>query len=134
MTTMTINPLKSERFYCMACGFAGPAFLGPCSEYAILAKSRGNLKEGDKICRTCSGKFETETLADPNVTRFVGYLSSDGKSLSTWDGTILGRASKGAQHPWSRERFYVRVTDVHGGKWHGTAAPGMWASLRRVKA
>ena len=67
---------------------------------------------------------------------FYCYLSCDGKTVGGWKGnvlgnvTILGRGRVG----FARSGYYVRVTDIHGGKWYGkNAGLGMCITLRPIK-
>lgn len=84
------------------------------------------------ICYACADKREAADLL--TADRFTGYVSGDGRHLTTWTGGKLGTLSLGAFHPWSRDRQYVRAHDLHGQSWHGTGAPSMWCNLRKCKA
>jgi hypothetical protein len=92
--------------------------------------------DGALICYTCADFEERCSLL--TQAKFCAYVSSDGKSLTTWTGGILGRVTgTGKPHPWTRrspfgERRYMTFRDVHGQGWHGTGAPGMYATIRRT--
>ena len=86
--------------------------------------------EGRTCCYPCADAMDREQMR--TADRFTAYQSGD--RITTWTGGTLGRIVRvGKVHRWSRERRYVSVVDVHGARWHGTAADGMWASLRRCK-
>lgn len=91
-----------------------------------------HLPDGREICYACADEMQRADLLTSD--RFTGYVSSDGKCLTTWTGGRLGSVSIGHRHPWSRERSYIRAYDLHGQTWHGTGAPGMWCNLRKCKA
>lgn len=142
---MTTTNERAETFRCASCGVEqaawnrDPSGCGT-SRYAIISEHGATgrayvakgLKADDRVCTTCADELERETLKD--ATAHCGYVSCDGKEWTTWTGGKLGRVVlTGKRHPWSRERYYVTVRDVHGAWWHGTAGKGMWASLRRTK-
>ena len=83
------------------------------------------------ICYACADTRQTADLLTQD--KFFGYVSSDSHNLTTWTGGVLGRIFFGKRHPWSRERYFVSARDVHGQRWHGTGAPGMWCNLRKCK-
>lgn len=126
-------------FACADCGIVGEAFPNGCtSAYTIRAADNG------KLCAACGNRSELRALAAGD--RMFGYLAcSDrgehvGQEWQGVSGVLLGRVTRvGAVHPFSQRgrygdvRRYVRVQDVNGKNWHGTAGSGLWASLRRCK-
>jgi len=68
---------------------------------------------------------------------FFCYLRGDGKHVTGWKGNILGDVTQSstARTGWhGSELTYVRVIDVHGGRWHGKGAGrGMCIVLRPSK-
>ncbi len=110
----------------------------PESPHSECTRGYGTDSAGRTHCYACCAARDRESLRTDD--RFFGYISGDGRSLSTWPGDVIGRVeSWGAVHPWTRrscwgERKYVRIVDCHGGRWHGTGAPGAYANLRRVKS
>lgn len=69
---------------------------------------------------------------------FTGYLSSDGKTFTTWKGAELGavvRINERAGRTWGGDYLtHIRVRDVHGGMWHGRGAGrGCCITLRPCK-
>ena len=121
MTTTTTEP---DTFTCLDCKGTKITHHQGGTGYATLP-------DGGKICYACSDKREIEHLK--TATTFLGYVSSDGRNLTTWPGGILGTVSFGRLHHWSRERYHVRAYDLHGNAWHGTGARGMYCTLRRCK-
>lgn len=91
------------------------------------------LDDGSRICYDCATAADRSAMRDATPgDRFTAYVSSDGRTLTSWPGRELGTVvGWGERHPWSNSRRYVSVRDVNGGRWRGTAEPGMWASLRR---
>ena len=67
---------------------------------------------------------------------FYCYLSCDGKTVGGWKGNALGRVEwlTHGRVGFARNGCYVRVTDIHGGKWYGkNAGLGMCITLRPTK-
>jgi hypothetical protein len=75
----------------------------------------------------------------------VLYMSSDGKTVTTWDGQFVGHVTHhGEDHPWAlryknpmmtRHHIDVRITygaDVVNA--YGIGAPGEYCVLRRRKS
>lgn len=135
---MTTQPTLTT-FTCADCGIVGDAFPnGSTSAYTVRAADNGHL------CKACGNRSELRALAAGD--RMFGYLAcSDrgehvGQEWQGVSGVLLGRVTRvGAVHPFSQRgrygdvRRYVRVRDVDGKDWHGTAGSGLWASLRRCK-
>lgn len=93
----------------------------------------GKDNQGRTHCYECCAAQDRAYLLGHD--RFAGYLSSDGKSLTNWPGSVLGKVVvTGKRHPWSRHRYYVSVVDVHRQWWSGIGAPGEYCTLRRVKS
>jgi hypothetical protein len=115
-------------FRCHDCGEVKPVQTSGGTGYARCTDPDGE----HLVCYACTDKRQTAELLTRDT--FTGYISGDGRNLTTWTGGILGRISFGSRHPWSRERYYVRAYDVHGQSWHGTGANSMWCNLRKCKA
>lgn len=115
------------RFRCHDCGEVKPIQRSGGTGYASFPDPDGE----HLVCYACADKRQAADLITEN--RFTGYVSCDGRSLTTWSGGTLGRIFLGSLHPWSRERRYLSATDIHGQRWHGTGAPGMWCDLRKCK-
>ena len=111
--------MKKEKIIC-DCGHIE-------SECSDFTRGYGKDKDGKTFCYDCCHKNDLEEMK--TAQKFTAYMSQDGRQLVNWPGRVLGRVSVGNRHPWSRERFYISVVDVHGQKWHGVGAAGMWASI-----
>lgn len=88
------------------------------------------------VCYPCADALQRAEIRDAAPgDRFCAYIGSDGETVTTWSGGRLGKrlGAWGALHPWSRERRYLTVRMDDGSEWYGTAAPGMWASLKKSK-
>jgi hypothetical protein len=104
----------------------------PESEHSSITRGYGIDSAGKTQCYDCCTELDKADLL--TAGRVCQYLSDDGKRLTNWMGRDLGRVvHKGALHPFSRERYYIRVRDCRGGMWSGVGAPGMWTVLKRVK-
>lgn len=69
---------------------------------------------------------------------FCCYISTNGQNVTGWKGNILGTITRynESKNGFNRSTIaYIRVTDIHGGKWFGKGAgAGMFIALRPVKA
>jgi hypothetical protein len=120
--------IEGVQFRCHDCHEVKPVQHSGGTGYA-----RCNDPDGEHlVCYACADKRQTADLITHK--KFTAYISGDGHRLTTWTGGNLGRVFLGERHPWSRERHYLTARDVHGQRWHGTGAPGMWASLTKCKA
>jgi hypothetical protein len=90
----------------------------------------------EKICYPCADSLERETIANAKPgDKTTLYLSSDGKTITTWTGgKIMRHVHLGALHPWSRERRYLSAIDSKGRKWSGIGAEGMYTHLKLCNA
>lgn len=87
---------------------------------------------GRRECFPCCGKADIERLKTAHT--FVAYVSTDGRHVTNWPGTVLGRVTSHKVSKAAR-KAYVTVTDVHGTAWHGQgpAESGTYVRLRRRK-
>lgn len=90
---------------------------------------------GRRLCYDCCDAIDRDCVRSAAVgDRWFGYLSRDARTVGTWSGgAVMGSVTVGGDHPWSLERHYVSAVDELGRVWSGTAAPGMWASLRLTR-
>lgn len=98
-------------------------------------------QSGALICYPCADKSQIADLI--GATRAGGYISSDGKRLTTWTGGTLGTVIQktetalpfGRTYSWvhGKHYFQFRIRDVHGQYWHGKSSPGLCITLRRIK-
>lgn len=107
----------------------------------------GTDQNGRTVCDNCATDEACRIVSSATPgTRFGGYLSADGRNVTTWPGgVIMNRVQRGADHPFSArtlnretgkyeaERFYVTAWDYNGNRWTGTAGRGMCANLKRCK-
>ena len=95
---------------------------------------------GRTMCYPCADSAQAaEVAASKPGDKFCAYVSSDGRTVTTWTGGVLMRSVLfGAAHPWSRRswhetRHYMTAVDVDGRVWSGVGAEGMYAVLRLTK-
>ena len=92
--------------------------------------------EGRLHCYECCAKNDREQMKDQSRP-FFAYLSGDGKTVSNWPGSPLGKVynlgfSRSGWHGSKIYRFHVR--DVHGRWWQGWGpGEGMYCTLRKIK-
>lgn len=86
--------------------------------------------DGRKLCYACADEAQRAEMATSE--RFVAYVSSDGKRVTTWTGGELARVTASWQDMAGRRR-YVRAVDPSGARWHGVGPveTGDYVSLRR---
>ena len=95
--------------------------------------------DGRTICLRCAEREEIENLkTSPTI---VAYVTDGNRQVTTWTGAKLGTVTSRtvSRGRWSNygivHRHYVRVTDVHGGHWHGSGPVenGQYVTLHRSK-
>ena len=96
---------------------------------------------GDLVCYPCADKYQAESMRD--ASEAFGFISSDGKSLTSWSGGKLGTVVRkvATALPFGRRFSHVhgshyyafQVRDVHGQYWHGKSSQGVAIRLRRMK-
>lgn len=124
--------LRDDRKICHACDSLRILDCGHHpSPHQPFTTGTAHTRDGREICYDCADRETREEMKTART--FCAYVSSDGRRLTTWSGETLGTAHLGSRHPWSRKRRYLSATDCHGTRWHGTGAPGMYATLRRCK-
>ncbi len=73
----------------------------------------------------------------PPAHFYVCYLSSDGKTLTTWTGDELARVTRetSSRTGWQRSSMtHIRAVAPDGSQWHGKGAGrGMCLKIHRVK-
>jgi hypothetical protein len=86
------------------------------------------------ICYACADARQRAELLDRSGP-FSCYVSSDGRTVTTWTGGKLGDVvSSSLGGGFGDRMLHVRVRDVHGGLWHGKGAgAGMSIRLRAMK-
>lgn len=106
-----------------------------CGHEAIpqgLGTGYARTPDGRTLCYDCADNAQREDMR--TADKFVAYLSSMNRSVTTWSGGVLGTVT---QYGVSRaaHKCYVRVVDVHGAHWHGVgpSESGTYVTLRRTK-
>lgn len=120
---------------CASCAafLRAPLSTGGATGFAAIDGPEGRKQ---RICYPCADEMQRAEVRDSKPgDRFCAYIGSDGETVTTWSGGRLGKrlGAWGALHPWSRERRYLTVRMDDGSEWYGTAAPGIWASLKKSK-
>ena len=95
---------------------------------------------GRKVCYGCADSLAAQEVAAAKPgDRLTFYVSTDGRTITTWSGGVLMTDVRyGRPHPFSRgpfadRRHYLRAVDVDGRVWSGVGAAGMWATLRLTR-
>jgi hypothetical protein len=117
----------------LECGHpATPHGLDPRTGRHLFPGYGVDRETGSRMCYGCADSLNAHTVASATPgTRWVGYLSNDGRTVQTWSGgVIMARVWLGGFVGTSRERRYVSAVDVDGREWAGTGAPGMYAPMR----
>lgn len=96
-------------------------------------------RDNQRICYACTDAEQREDMRDRSQP-FVAYVSSDGRTVTTWTGGKLGDARYIGTVRLTRRSYThgatmnsYRVTDVHGGEWYGRGSPGIAITLRPCK-
>jgi hypothetical protein len=110
---------------------------GP-SPHGAYTTGTAHTPDGKEICWNCSNEEQRQDLED--ATDYVGYLSEDGKEITTWPGGKLADVTY--YNPVKYYGFYGipftrvfwRATDGHGQLWHGSSpGRGMYARMHKNK-
>lgn len=109
------------------------------SPHDVCTTGTAHTSDGREICWECADHEHRESLKDRRPTG--GYLSSDGKTVTTWSGGHLAtvtwsRPCRLTRVSWVHGKSYVSVNarDVHGNYWTGRGSPGIAIRLRPMKA
>jgi hypothetical protein len=91
------------------------------------------LPDDREVCWSCGDQWQREYMATHD--QLDAYLSSDGKSITTWSGGHLATVERGVSRKTGfcgATRMYLRAVDPTGKRWHGSSpGPGMYARLRK---
>ncbi|WIV57897.1 hypothetical protein [Amycolatopsis nalaikhensis] len=93
-------------------------------------------------CYPCSDEREREAMTRANT--FVAYVSTDGRTLTTWPGGHLATIDPADAHQHGQRiytpsggrwtRYVWHATDVDGGRWGGVnGGPGLVIRMRRLR-
>lgn len=88
------------------------------------------------MCYPCADVHDRAAMA--NANEHFGYLSGDGKSITTWTGGHLARVT---QHGKARLGFHgsmihaIRAVAPDGSQWYGrNGGEGMHIKIKRAKS
>lgn len=90
--------------------------------------------DDSRVCYACADADQLARAADPATRVLYAYVTSDGRTVSTWTGGELARVVAHGYSP--RAAFghglnYWTVRTADGRRWHGSnAGPGMLIRLR----
>lgn len=90
--------------------------------------------DGRRICYSCANAAERAAFAAADA--YCAYVSSDGRSVTTWPGGALARVTETRRHRggFGGEYFSVRAVAPDGARWYGRGGgPGMFVRLRRCR-
>jgi hypothetical protein len=129
--------LRDGRKICHACDSKRILSCGHNpSPHADFATGAAKLPDGREICYACADAMQRADLKDRSKP-FTGYVSSDGKTITTWTGGELMRVTYKSpvrltrlSYLHGRYIYAIRATDCHGAKWYGRGSPGLAVTLR----
>ena len=92
---------------------------------------------GKTSCYPCTDDIARAELA--TAKSFLGYLSSDSRTVTTWTGghlaTVTSVHSAEVGFGYKTRRYYIRAVDASGAEWYGTGqGAGMCANMRRANS
>jgi hypothetical protein len=89
------------------------------------------------VCYDCANSHELYRMNAAD--NFMGYLSSDGKNITTWTGFKLAtvthsRVRSNGGFAASSTRVYFNAVDAMGNRWYGSGpGGGMYCRIHRRK-
>ena len=96
-------------------------------------------RDGEKICHPCANTSQREGMKTARI--IVAYISSDGRSVTTWTGGKLATVIRSTYVELTRISFThgrfiraIRAVDDTGAHWYGRGSPGLAVTLRRAKS
>jgi hypothetical protein len=130
-TANSYRPPAAPFFWtCETCGKCAPH----TESYGIRRHAHG---PDSMHCYGCCHASDVAELLDRSKP-FFAYVSGDGRNLSNWPGSPLGRIYNYAESRtgWNGGKIArFRVQDVHGNWWSGRGpGKGMYCTLRPMKA
>jgi hypothetical protein len=90
--------------------------------------------DGRTICYPCADALQRAELAVADS--FCGYMSGDGRRITTWTGGSLATVTQRARHRggFGGDYWTFRAVSPDGARWYGRGAgPEMFARLKRSK-
>lgn len=118
----------------LTCFVTGKSFIGAREGITVnyARDSEGNIYSDEGV--DIAEKRELLDRSKP----FFCYLSSDGRHVTGWKGNVLGKVTMETSSNTGFHRSeitHIRVTDVHGNKWHGKGdGRGMCITIRPSKS
>lgn len=92
-------------------------------------------RDGKKYCYKCCNAHELREFS--KAEKYSCYISTDGKTITTWPGGRLARVVSLSMHAggFGGEYATVRAVADDGTEWHGRGGgPGCYVNLRRSRA
>lgn len=105
------------------------------SPHSDCTTGTAHTQDGREICWECS--YQQELKAMSQSDRYSGYISEDGKQITTWPGQTLATITylHTGNHNMAGKMTYFRAVAKDGSHWHGRGhGLGMLCHLRRSKA
>jgi hypothetical protein len=100
-----------------------------------IATGYGTDKDENRHCYACCENRESRAFEASDA--YCCYLSSDGRTATTWTGGKLAAVTseRTTRAGYCGETVYVRATAPNGSRWYGRGGGrGMYLRLRRYKA
>lgn len=120
-----------SRFMCATCWRIAPA-----THEGSFSNPYGIDTAGGLHCLECCHWRDLQRMRDRSGP-FACYVSTGGRTVSNWPGSILGHVVASSSHRnnlGARVHCYT-VRDAHGAHWHGrNAGPGRCITLRPSRA
>jgi hypothetical protein len=95
--------------------------------------------DGEKICYSCADTRQRDGMKTASI--IGAYISSDGRSVTTWTGGKLATVIRSTHVRLTRVSFAhggsiraIRAVDDTGAHWYGRGSPGLAVTLRRAKS
>jgi len=123
-----------ETFACVDCRQLKPVHASGGTGYARLG-DRDPSETNHFVCYDCANVRERADMA--TADRFVAYLASDGRTITSWPGGPLATVTseRTRRVGFGGCRVYVRAMSPDGVKWYGNGpGRGMFVRLRRLGA
>lgn len=94
----------------------------------------GTSPDNKRKCYNCCNVDELKAFREAG--HYMAYLSTDGTSITTWTGGLLGKVTgfTDTKAGFGSSRRYLDVRGLDGTLYYGnTPGPGMFARLHRKK-
>ncbi len=97
----------------------------------------GTTRDGKRHCYTCCQRMDIETM--DREGKILGYLSADGRKVTTWTGEPLLTVTQSSQSSaggfcYGTTITHVCAVDGKGRRWYGRGpGEGMYIRMTRAK-